>query len=301
VKVVFVVGATASGKSAYALEQAQKKSGAIINCDSIQVYQGLKIGSALPSPEEMNLAPHYLFSYVPMGEKITAGQYARNFFEQMEKIKDQYETVYVVGGTGFYFQAIEGGMYPVGAADPKVIAKLEEQVKTEAGAAKLYQELQMKDPAVAAKISPDDHYRLVRAVELMITHKKTLTEIKTEFEKQKQPFPWPLEKIGIQISKEDLLPRVKLRTEKMLKQGLVEEVQGLIAAGFGEWSALQSVGYKETLEFLNKAKDEKGNVKIPTLKILEEMIIQNTMQLAKKQKTWFKRDQGIRWVQRVSI
>jgi tRNA dimethylallyltransferase len=288
VKVTFVVGSTASGKSAYALNQAIKNSAAIVNCDSIQVYQGLKIGSALPTQNEMSMAPHYLFSYVPKGQKMTAGVYCRDFFDLMDQVKDKYDQVYVVGGTGFYFQAIESGMYPEGAVNPVLKAQLEEQVKSEEGAEALYADFKSRDPEAAKKIFPKDHYRLVRAMELMLSHNKTLTDIKNEFAKQKRKFPWPLEKTGIQISREALQISIKKRTQKMLDSGLVDEVKALVQEGLADWPALQSVGYKETLDYLNG--------KIPNISKLEEFIIQGTLQLAKKQRTWFQRDREINWI-----
>ena len=288
-QIVFVVGSTASGKSAFALKAAEKFSGAIINCDSIQLNQGLDIGSAKPTADEFARVPHFLFNVVPKGQEITAGEYCRLFFEQVEKIKNQFPFIFVVGGTGFYFQAIEKGMYPIGAANDEIKQAVEAELKTEAGAAKLYAELEKMDPVAAQKIAPKDHYRLGRAVEIIRTHGKSVTDVKKEFADQAKPFPYPLKKIGMRISKEDLLPRVQERTQTMLKQGLIKEVKDLVQQGFGEWSALQSVGYQECLEFL------KGDIE--SMRALEEKIVMNTMRLAKKQRTWFKRDAEIQWIE----
>lgn len=287
-KVVFVVGPTASGKSDLALSWAQKYNGAIINCDSIQVFKSLTIGSAKPSPEDFQKAPHYLFDYIDEGKETTAGEYSRDFFLLLDRIKDKYSVVFVVGGTGFYFQAIEKGMYPIGAANPETLKKIEDELKA-GGALKLHEELTEKDPETSAKISINDHYRLARAVEMMRTHGKSVSQIKAEFEQSRNPFPYPLLKIGLKLSKEELLPRVQLRTEKMLQAGLIEEVQLLLQKGLGHWSPLQSVGYKETVEFLQGSnKDQKA---------LKDQIVQNTMRLAKKQRTWFQRDVEIVWAQ----
>lgn len=288
-KIIFVVGTTASGKSNYAMSLAKNNKAAIVNCDSIQLYQGLKIGSALPSEEAMKSVPHYLFSYVPKGEKITAGQYARDFYDLIAKIKEQYEYIYVVGGTGFYFQAIERGMFFVHAADDSIRKEIEKRLKIPEEAQKIYKEFKAKDPKAALKIFPNDHYRLARAMELMQVEGKTLTQIQEEFVTQKKSFPWQLEKIGLKISKEDLLPRVKARTKNMLEKGLVKEVEGLLAEGYQDWEALQSVGYKETLEFILVSEE------LSTIRALEEKIIQSTMKLAKKQRTWFRRDPEIQW------
>jgi tRNA dimethylallyltransferase len=287
-QIIFVVGPTASGKSALALSAAEKYSGAIINCDSIQLNQGLNIGSAKPSKHDFSRVPHFLFDVVPLGQEITAGEYSRLFFEQVEKIKNQFPSIFVVGGTGFYFQAIEKGMYPIGAANEDIKQAVEAELKTEAGAAQLYTELQKMDPEAAKKIAPKDHYRLGRAIEIIRTHGKSVTDVKKDFADQAKPFPYPLKKYGIKISKEELLPRVEQRTKQMLNRGLLDEVQFLIDAGYSHWSALQSVGYQECLEFLRG--------EISSRRELEEKIIMNTMRLAKKQRTWFQRDGEIQWL-----
>ncbi len=286
VKVIFVVGPTASGKSDLALKWAQQARGAIVNCDSIQVFRSLDIGSAKPSKEDFAKVPHFLFDYVDESRDMTAGEFSRDFFVTLENIKNQFPVVFVVGGTGFYFQAIEKGMYPIGAADPQIIRQVEQELKEDPEA--LYQELQQKDPESAAKISANDHYRIARAVEMMRTHGKAVSLIKKEFESARAPFPYPLLKLGLKIPKEQLLPRVEKRTDLMLRKGLVREVQSLLSRGLESWAPLQSVGYRECVDFLQgRVKDEQE---------LRELIVQNTMRLAKKQRTWFQRDSEIFWI-----
>jgi tRNA dimethylallyltransferase len=288
IKVVFVVGPTASGKSDLALKLARDNQGAIINCDSVQLYKSLDIGSAKPSAADFASVPHYLFDVVNQGEEATAGRYQRDFFETMKRIENQYRYAFVVGGTGFYFQAIEKGMYQIGAADEKVRAMVEEELSREQGPEKLYQELVAADPVTAAKISPNDHYRISRAIEMMRTHGRPVSEIKKEFLEQAEPFPYPLLKLGIRGSREELTPRVRLRTQKMLQAGLLDEVKALLAKGLKDWSPLQSVGYKECLEYFSGS--------LPDLQSLEGKIVQNTLRLAKRQRTWFQRDTEIHWL-----
>lgn len=283
--VIFVVGTTASGKSQWALDMAQDLSGSIVNCDSIQLYKSLDIGAAKPSREEMATVPHYLYDYVPEGATMTAGNYSRDFFPCVEKIPAG-KPVFVVGGTGFYFQAIEKGMYPVRQTPPAIQQEIAEILKTEEGAARLYEEFQRIDPEAAQKIHARDHYRLGRAMELIRAEGKSVTQIQKEFAESQAPFPYPLLKIGLRWDREVLRERVKLRTQKMLDAGLIDEVQALLARGLGDWSALQSVGYKEVLEYLREGKSKEW---------LYENIVQNTMGLAKRQRTWFQRDTEIHW------
>lgn len=286
VKVVFVVGPTASGKSELALNWAQEFKGAIINCDSVQVFKSLDIGSAKPSKEEFGKVPHFLFDFVEVGQEFTAGQYSRHFFETLERIKHQFPVVFVVGGTGFYFQAIEKGMYQVGAAHPEIIRQVEAEMAVDP--LKLYEELKSRDPVTAAKIFPNDHYRLARAVEMMRTHGRPVSEIKREFEETRAPFPYPLLKVGLRAPKENLRPRVELRTDKMLKAGLVGEVRELLQKGLKDWAPLQSVGYQECVDYLESPGMSEQE--------LRNLIVQNTMRLAKKQRTWFQRDSEIFWM-----
>jgi tRNA dimethylallyltransferase len=286
-KIVFVPGPTASGKSARALRWAQKFGGAVINCDSIQCYQALNIGSAKPSVAERLSLPHLLFDYIPEGESLTAGVYSRDFFRAVEACENPI--AFVVGGTGFYFQAIEKGMFEIGAANAQVIREVEKDL-LEKGAGYLRAELLAKDPAAAEKISENDHYRLARAVEILRTHSKSVTEIRAEFETKQKPFPYPLLKIGIQASRAELLPRVRLRTETMIKAGLLDEVQGLLNKGLKTWAPLASVGYKECSDYLS------GKSAAQNLDELEDLIGTSTLQLAKKQRTWFQRDSDIFWL-----
>lgn len=286
-KVVFVQGPTASGKSARALRWAQKFSGVIVNCDSIQCYRSVDIGSAKPSAQERSLVPHFLFDFVDEGESLTAGVYSRDFFKTLKNC--DAPVAFVVGGTGFYFQAIEKGMYEIGAASEEIIRQVEKDLH-EKGVAFLRAELQAWDPVSLQKISENDHYRLARAVEILRTHGRSPTEIREEFENNQSPFPYPLLKVGIKASREGLLPFVEKRTGEMLAAGLLAEVEGLLNKGLREWAPLSSVGYAECRDYLAGKSDAKN------LSELKALIITSTLQLAKKQRTWFQRDSDIFWL-----
>lgn len=288
-KVVFLVGATASGKSSLALDLAERFGGAILNSDSVQVYQDLLIGSAAPTVEEKRRVPHFLFQEVPPPNRITAGDYARMAMNHLENLKRKFPLVLIVGGTGFYLMALENGMLPVEKADPEIQSELEASLEEEGGARKLHEELCAKDPIAGKRISVADHYRLVRALEVIRRTGRPLSEIEKEHRETRPPFPYPLLKLGVRVAREKQRERIVLRTRKMLEEGLLEEVRGLMGRGLADWEPLQSVGYKEALRFL------RGDSDIPDLKALEEKIVQSTLKLAKKQKTWFQRDAEIHW------
>jgi tRNA dimethylallyltransferase len=282
-KAIFVVGTTASGKSDAALDLAEEALGCIINCDSIQLYQNLEIGSAQPSAEDKSRVPHYLFSCVAPPDEVTAGVYRRAHMEILDEIPGP---AFVVGGTGFYFQALEKGMFPAPAADASIQNEIETVLASPQGEDILWDELRRLDPQSAQRIHKNDHYRLVRALELIRRAGKPLSEIRKEFEAQVETYPWPYMKVGIFWNKEELEKRVLLRTAKMLKNGLIDEVRGLLDQGLEAWSPLQSVGYKEVTQMLQENK---------TKEWLAEEISRATMRLAKKQRTWFQRDTTITW------
>lgn len=287
-KVIFIVGPTASGKSEFALNLAIQNKGVIVNCDSVQAYAKVSIGAAKPTQEEMKLVPHYLYGHIAPLNKYTAGQYRRDFFELMEVLNQKsIENVYVVGGTGFYFQAIEKGMFEVHESTPQIKLQLQEEARAQNGLQNLYSELLKFDPESAHKIHPNDEYRLIRAIEIIRTSGRKPSELKKEIKDAAMPFPYPLEKIGVNRAREDLHRRIQLRVKKMLSLGFIAEVQELRSEGLKDWEPMKSVGYKEVQSYLD------GEIK--TISELEDKIVISTRQLAKRQLTWFKRDQAIHW------
>tara|TARA_B100001248_G_scaffold262195_1_gene256639 strand:+ start:1669 stop:2562 length:894 start_codon:yes stop_codon:yes gene_type:complete len=281
--VLFLVGTTASGKSQMAMRLAEKFAAEIVNADSIQVYEGLDIGSAKPSAKDFEAIPHHLYSHVPKGKVYTAGDYEKEALRVLENIKAPLAIV--VGGSGFYLQALEKGMFDAAKPSPEIKQKMEERMQEE-GAEKLYHELMDQDPAYAKRISIHDSYRILRAHELLLQNKMP-SDLKQDF--QVREFPYPYLKIGMDVPKEILRQRVAQRTEKMLAEGLIEETRSLIDLGFEEWPALNSVGYREVKEYL------RGEL---VKEDLPEKITTKTMQLAKKQRTWFRRDVNINWLQK---
>ena len=288
-KAIFVVGPTATGKSQLALSIAQKFAGSIVNCDSIQFYNRLKIGSAGPSDEELKLVPHYLYGYVNPPQEVTAGQYLRDFHNLIETNKDLKSPLIIVGGTGFYVQALEKGMYNVPQIKSELKQQIEDEIK-EHGNEKAYKELTDFDPET--KIHINDAYRIGRALEVKRAFNLKMSELKMQTllsneTENKFKLPFPFMKIGVDVEREVLFYNIAQRTKKMLQAGFIDEVKALIDEGYGDWAPMNSVGYSEIKELLAG--------RIPQSQ-LEELINQSTRQLTKKQKTWFKRDPEIKWV-----
>lgn len=288
----FIVGPTASGKSDYAMKLALQNDGVIVNCDSVQMYAEVNIGAAKPSLDEMNKVPHYLYGHVKPPLKYTAGDYRRDFFKLIENLKENnINNIYVVGGTGFYFQALEYGMFDLEEGSSLVKEELVKIASTPEGVLSLYEELKRFDPEAAQKIHPNDRYRLIRYSEIVRTSGKRPSQLKAEMVLSQ--FPYPIKKIGVLWTREELLSRIQLRVQKMIQMGLIEEVMRLCENGLSDWEPLKSVGYKEVLKYL------KGEIK--NIKELEEQIFISTRQLAKRQMTWFKRDFNIDWIHQTKL
>lgn len=281
--VVFVVGPTACGKSALALKLAERFHGSILNCDSLQVYRRLDIGTAKPPAKERSIVPHLLFDFVDPGQTLTAGDFRTEALNALHA-ETAHRSVFAVGGSGFYIQALEKGLFDV----PKATIQSEERVRqrlNQKGLEEMYRELQKADPEYAEEISPNDSYRVVRALVVYEDTGKKMSELKRSF--KPEPFPYPLLKLGLDLSREQLLPRVSARVDQMLEQGFLNEVERLMNEGYGNWAPLRSVGYQECVDHLEG--------KLPKEK-LATTIVEKTLQLSKKQRTWFKRDREIHWL-----
>ena len=308
-KLLFIVGPSGVGKSHWAIEWAKQihstgQAVGILNCDSIQIYKDLNIGSAKPDFVKYPDISFYLYNQIPAPKLCTAGLFRKKALQILTD-KLSKEIIIATGGSGFYLQALEKGMFPVAPSsalglspsqspssppDPSSLPdmscprKRASNTKKTLTLSELYQSLKQKDPLAASRISPKDRYRILRALELINQEGKTLSSLQSEFKEQK--LPWPYLKIGLSIPKDELLKRIQKRTKFMLKSGLIEEVEKLLQRGLKAWRPLNSIGYKETQQYLEG---------LMTKEELEADIVRNTMRLAKKQKTWFKKDTSIQW------
>ncbi len=283
-KAVLVIGPTASGKSRLALELAVAGGGPIINVDSIQMYKGLKIGSALPPAQDLKLTPHFLYAFVEKGQQLTAAGYVEAVEKLLETKDFQSKNLLFCGGSGFYLQALEKGMYPVAKADKDLNQEIDTRIEHE-GWEKVYAWVLEQDPQLQRTVHLNDHYRIRRALEMILLSKKSPLEL------EKELTPSPIQdyeklKIGLFAQKEALRTRVEQRAQEMLTQGFIEEVEDLRSKGLKDWAPLQSVGYKEVGQFLDGhlAKED----------LLPAIVLSN-MKLIKKQLTWFKKDASIKW------
>lgn len=281
-KDLFIIGPTASGKSSLAVRLAEKLNYPIVNCDSLQFFKTLKIGTAYPSEEDFKKAEHLLFGCAEAGEFFSAGEYVRRFQVLREQPTYQNQKFLITGGSGFYIKAIETGMEEVETLDDKMkhkISFLQELTDNEKT-----QKLKEVDPDAFLFIHENDHYRIHRALEIYFSQGLKVSTLKNKEQSSKHQTSH--QKLGLYWERDELLQRVSLRVDMMLKKGLIDEVKAHIDRGLKTWKPLQSVGYKEVIMYFDGV-IEKDQIR--------ELIIKNTMNLAKRQMTWFRADPNVSW------
>ena len=280
---LFLLGPTAVGKTSCSFYLAEKLSASILNCDSIQMYKGLDIGSAKPVlNRNKKKIPLFLFDEWDPPFICTAGKFREKALLVLKK-ELPCRSMLAVGGSGFYIQALEKGMYPIKSIKPD-ITKLVKETQNERGLEHLYSLLQFLDPEYAKQISSQDSYRIFRGICIILSEQKPLSLVCSSFQEQKLPYPYL--KVGLYLPREILLKNIQVRTEKMIKEGLLEEVQNLLDKGLKNWPLMKSVGYRESILFLQNQFSREE---------LKPRIIHRTMRLVKKQMSWFRRDKNIQW------
>ena len=281
-QLVVIGGATATGKSELALEVAEKIGAEIVNADSMQIYSGMDIGTAKLNKVERKGITHHLIDEVAPSIDITVSWYqelAREIIDDLLKNKP----VVVVGGTGLYIKAVLDDLsFP--ETDQSVRLELE-KLAEEIGAAQLHQRLAKLDPAAALAIPAENIRRVIRALEVIEITGKPFTANLPRAGSTKYP---EAKQFGLEVERENLDQRIDRRVEKMWEQGFVEEVKTLISAtgGMGK-TASQAIGYRQIISYL------KGEISENEAKELTKVA---TRQYARRQETWFKRDERITWL-----
>lgn len=280
-KIVALIGPTASGKSDIALNLARKTGAHILSCDSLLVYRDMTIGTAKPSKEELSEIPHYGVDLIDPNEPFTASDYVRYARPIVDKLVDSGTPILIVGGTGFYLKGLLCGVWDAPPTQPEIRARLEAEVahlSKEEQAESLHKKLQAIDPEYAAKIPPNDAYRVIRALEINEVTGETMSAVTAKRELL-NPFPHSFKIMGIKRSKPDLERRIIERTNQMFSKGIVNETKQLLSRFNPTPRSLECVGYYEIMQFLAEKM---------TLPECRERIVISTRQLAKKQMTFFK-------------
>lgn len=283
-KLVIVLGPTAVGKSNLALELAPRIDGEIINADSLQVYRYMDIGTGKPTEAERKSVKHHLIDVVNPDGEFNAALYRCLATEAIDRIRRDGKTAVVCGGTGLYLKALTHGLFTGPGQDQAIRRSLEVEIKS-AGLAGVYQRLIEIDGSAKSTIHPNDRQRIIRALEVYETTGKALSEWHNEHAFREEPFE--VCEIGLLRERAELYEQINRRAESMIEGGLLEEVRGLVARGFGlDLKPLRSVGYRQMGAVIQGAMEPAD--------ALAEMK-QETRHLAKRQLTWFRRDRGIRW------
>jgi tRNA dimethylallyltransferase len=280
--IIAIVGPTATGKSALAIELALALGGEIVSADSRQVYRYMDIGTAKPSREDRAKVSHYLVDIIDPNENFTLATYQELAFKAIADIQGRNKLALLVGGSGLYVRAVTGGLgIPKVAPDPELRRKLEQRVAQE-GHQTLYSELQKIDPQAAEKIDSRNVRRVIRALEVCITAGVPFSQLK-----QSSP-ELPTLTIGLTTSREDLYKRIDSRVDDMIERGLVDEVQSLLDRGYPpELPAMSGLGYKQIVAHL------KGET---ALDEAIQRIKYETHRFARNQYAWFRpKDEHIHW------
>ena len=281
--VVVIVGPTASGKTSASIELAQKMNGEIISADSMQIYQEMNIGTAKPSKEEMNGVKHYLLDFLSPEENFNVTLYKEKAEEAIEEILKKGKTPIIVGGTGLYVSTLIHGIeFSEVPEDLKFRDEMGKMAEVK-GKEYLHQELMKVDPVSAQNIDQNNVRRVIRALEIYHVTGKTKTELDAMSQKE---VPYDYLVYGIETPREKLYERINLRVDKMLEAGLVEEVSYLVTHYQVSKTAMQGLGYKEVVEYLNHKL---------TYEEMVEKIKQESRRYAKRQLTWFRRETCITW------
>jgi tRNA dimethylallyltransferase len=281
--VYIVVGPTAVGKTAYAIELAKKLKTEIISADARQCFKELNIGVARPTTSELNAVKHHFIASHSIHEPVNAGVFETYALEKTAELLNQYGSVVMVGGTGLYIKAFAEGMDAIPAIDPAIRLQIQNDLSNN-GLAWLQGQVEKLDPTywAAADLGEQQNaQRLSRALEVVLGTGQSILDFQQQ---QKKHRPFAIQKIGLEMPRAQLYDRINQRVLQMVEMGLEEEVRSLVPQF--NLNALQTVGYQEWLPYFEgkQSKDAVINA-----------IQQNTRHYAKRQMTWFKKDATIQW------
>jgi tRNA dimethylallyltransferase len=278
-----ILGPTAVGKTELALRIAIRTGGEIVSVDSRQVYRGMDIGTAKPTPEQLRIVPHHMVDCVMPDEPFSAADYQRGADEAIRQIRERGSTPMLVGGSGMYFRALVDGLFEGPKADPELRRKLRQEAD-KFGVPYLYDRLENIDPEAAEKIHHNDLLRIIRALEVYEKSGKRVSELRKQWDSGETRYKFTA--FGLNRPREELYERIEKRVDQMMAEGLLDETRSLSKYSRNLY-AINCLGYKELLDFLDGKHDLAEAIRL---------IKQNTRRFAKRQLTWFKRDKRIRWI-----
>lgn len=285
-KVIVICGPTASGKTSLSVELAKKCNGEIISADSMQIYKDMNIGTAKVTQEEMQGIKHYMIDIVYPTERYSVAEFKVQAEKAIEEILKKGKTPIIAGGTGLYVNSL---IYNIQYNDIKIDEEyrkyLEERVEKE-GLQSLYEEAKNIDFEAMKSISKNDKKRILRVLEMYHQTGKTKTELEKESRKEEVKYDYKV--YAINWEREELYKRINKRVDIMIEQGLIKEVEKILKKYDKFPTAMQGLGYKEVVEYLDK--------KITKEEMIEKIKME-TRRYAKRQITWFKKIENVKWIQ----
>lgn len=284
--IICVVGPTASGKTRLSIELCRQYNGEVLSCDSMQIYRGMNIGTAKPTLEEMQGIPHHMIDILDPGESFSVGRYVEMADPILQDILARGKTCVIVGGTGLYVDSLIAGRSF--APFPETGKRQElEALADSRGIEAVIAMLREFDPDSAGRLHPGDRRRIIRAAEVYLETGKTITQ--HNLETQAIPPKYRPLWLGLDFThRSELYERIDRRVDEMMAQGLVAEIQALLAAGTPPTAtSLQAIGYKEPMAALA------GTI---SMEQAVEAVKQESRRYAKRQLTWFRRNKDIHWI-----
>ena len=277
---ISIVGPTAIGKTALAIEVAKYFSTEIISNDSRQFFKEMAIGTAVPSKDELEQIPHHFIQNKSIYESYSVGDFERDGLAFLTEYFEHNSTCVMVGGSGLYEKAITVGFDEFPDVDPKIREELNQELD-QFGIEKLQEELKLNDPKYFEEVDIHNKQRVIRALEIFRGTGKPFSSFR---QKNTNKRPFHIIKIGLELPREEMYHRINQRVDIMVNEGLIEEARSLYP--LKHLNALQTVGYRELFEYFD------GNF---TLEFAIEEIKKNTRRFAKRQMTWFKKDEEVKW------
>ena len=284
-KVIVICGPTASGKTGLSIELAKKINGEIISCDSMQIYKDMTIGTAKPTIEEMDGIKHYLIDCVSPEERYSVADYKKDAIKAIKEVLQKGKVPIVVGGTGLYIESL---LYGIEFNEIKVDLQYRKklgEIEEKEGLDTLYELATKIDEEAIKKISRNDRKRIYRILEIYHSTGKTKTELEIESRKNGPEFDYIL--FGITMDREKLYDRINKRVDIMIQNGLIEEVKELLKKYKSFPTAMQGLGYKEIVSYLDGEYSKEEMI---------EKIKMETRRYAKRQLTWFRKYKELIWI-----
>jgi len=283
-RMIVICGPTGLGKTGLAIELAPSFRAEIISADSMQVYRYMDIGTAKATQQEQKCVRHHMIDILNPDEPFDAARYAIMARRIIANLHHKGVVPMVVGGTGFYIRALLYGLFQSRPTDPSIRKRLSEEVKR-CGLPAFYRKLTIRDPDAAANIHPNDEFRIIRALEVMETTGEKLSSLHSAH--RFSDIPYKVLMIGLNMDRAILYQGINRRTEEMVKKGLLGEVRSLLSKGYdSNIKAMQSIGYRHMVEFIEGRLTWDEAVR--TLK-------RDTRRYAKRQLTWFRKDENVVW------